>query len=592
MLFIKINKKVNHLKKIIAVFAILLLIISIFPRCAKIVAPNGGPKDTLAPVLVRSQPKLNATKFKENKIIFNFNEFIQLKEIQKKLAISPPMAKRPEFLQRGKNLEIRFKEPLKDSTTYTIYFADAIVDNNEGNAIKNFVFAFSTGETIDSLVVTGKIIDAFTLLPVENAFVLLYEKQNDSVPIKELPRYLTRTNRRGIFTINNIRKNSYKVFALVDNNSNYKFDQISEDIAFTKDTLKGESLIDPSKVDTSKNAKLTLDLRMFKENPRLQAFSGFSRAKRNKLSLAFTKKPEGKVVLNPLNFKADSSWYILEKNQQQDSSIYWITDNNVNKIDTLLFELSYLRSDSLEHLNPKTDTLKMIFVDQEAPKKRKKEKEEKSLKKSSLVVLSSIINAQNVKPNINGVFTFPIPLKKIEKDSITFMNLKDSSIIKGIELLKDTINPRIYRYHYNWQPDIQYSLQMLPGAFTALNGLKNDSININFKGANPDNYGILNVNLLNSTTNVIVQLCNEKKTEVIDYRISKNGEKVTFSFIDPGKYSIRLIEDKNANGVWDTGWYLKGIQPEKVYHYTEGKTKGVLNIRANWENDITFDFSK
>jgi len=594
LLFIIFIKKVNRLKKLLLAIPILLLIVSIFPRCAKVVAPTGGPKDTLAPVLVRSQPNFNATNFKGDKIIFYFDEYIQLKDIQKKLAISPPMTKRPELLQRGKNLEIRLKEPLKDSTTYTIYFADAIVDNNEGNPIKNFVFAFSTGEVIDSLAVTGRIFDAYTLLPVENAFVMLYNKQNDSVLIKELPRYLTRSNKKGIFTINNIQSSDYKVFALVDNNSNYKFDQISEDIAFSHDTLKSSFLSDPSKIDTSKASKRSIKLFMFKETPRVQAFTGSSRTKRNKIALAFTKKPIGDVKINPLNFNADSSWYINERNLQQDSLIYWITDNKISKIDTLKLELSYLKTDSLERLQPKKDTLKLIFVNQqEEPKKKKKIKDDKVItKKSYLGVSSNIKNSQIAKPTLTGEFSFPMPLKKLETDSIRFINLKDSSTLNGIKIFKDTVNPRKYRFSYNWQSDISYSIEIMPGAFTAIDGLENDTIIINFKGANPENFGILNVNLLNAKTDVIVELCNEKKTQVFDYKIVKVGEKATFTFIDPGKYSIRLIEDTNGNGKWDTGWYLKGIQPERVHHYTEGKTKGILNIRANWENDITFDFAK
>lgn len=594
MLFIISVKKENRLKKLYLVIPILLLIVSIFPRCAKMVAPTGGPKDTLAPVLVRSQPNLNATKFKGDRIIFYFDEYIQLKDVQKKLAISPPMTKRPELLQRGKNLEIRLKEPLKDSTTYTIYFADAIVDNNEGNPIKNFVFAFSTGEVIDSLAVTGRIFDAYTLLPVENAFIMLYNEQNDSVPIKELPRYLTRSNKKGVFTINNIQSNDYKVFALVDNNSNYKFDQISEDIAFSHDTIKSSFLSDPSKIDTSKTSKKSIKLFMFKENPRVQAFTGSTRAKRNKIALAFTKKPIGEVKISPLNFNADSTWFINERNQQQDSLIYWITNDRISKTDTLKVELSYFKTDSLERLQPKKDTLKLIFVDQqEEPKKKRKLKDDKVIiKKSYLSISSNIKNSQVAKPTLIGEFSFPMPLKSFETDSIRFINLKDSTTLKGIKFIQDTINPRKYKFSYNWQSDISYSIEIMPGAFTSITGLKNDSLIVSFKGANPENFGVLNVNLLNATTNVIVELCNEKRTQVFDYRIAKKGEKVTFTFIDPGKYSIRLIEDTNGNGQWDTGWYLKGIQPERVHHYTEGKTKGILNIRANWENDITFDFAK
>lgn len=588
----EIIKKSNSLKKIAISLSVILLAVTFFSRCAKIVAPNGGPRDTLAPVLVRSVPKMNSLNFRGNKITLTFDEYTVLKDIQKKLAISPPMIKKPEFVQRGRNIEVRLKEPLKENTTYTFYFSDAIVDNNEGNPLRNFVFAFSTGAIIDSLAVTGKIINAFTLLPEENAFVMLYDNQNDSVPIKNLPKYLSRSDRHGLFTFNNLQHKDYKVFALKDNNSNYKFDQISEDIAFLDTLLKKETLIGPSKIDTSRLAKKELFLKMFKENSRVQSLTGSSRSKRRKLAITFTKKPEGGVTLNPLNFKVDSSWFIRETNLAQDSLIYWITDNRISSQDTFNIRLSYLKSDSLQRLIPKLDTLKFIYVDKEVPVKRKSNKEKEDVKKNYLKVNVSVSANQITKPTKPFEISFPIPLLRLNDSLISLINLKDSSKVKGIRLEKDTLNPRLYRFKYSWVPDIPYRFEVQPGAFTSLDGLNNDTLKVTFKGANPENFGTLNITLHNVQKSGIIELLDDKRAQVIERKIAKTDEKVTFSFVDPGKYTLRFIDDLNGNGVWDTGWYLKGIQPEKVYNYDEGKTKGVLNIRANWENEITFDFAK
>jgi len=502
------------------------------------------------------------------------------------------MVKNPTILQKGKSIEIQLKEPLRENTTYTLYFADAIVDNNEGNPIKNFEFAFSTGSIIDSLAVSGKIINAFTLLPEDNAFVMLYDNQNDSIPIKELPRYLTRADKKGFFILKNLQLNDYKVFALRDNNSNYKFDQVSEDIAFLAEPIKKEALTVPSKIDTSALAKREVNLNMFKENPRIQALTGFSRAERRKLALPFTKKPEGEITLTPLNVKADSSWYLVETNQLQDSVIYWITDDRISAIDTLKIQVSYLKSDSLLRLQPQLDTLRFIYVEKEESRNRKKSKEKEEVKKVFLNGTFNIRNAQAVKPAKPFEVAFPLPLKNINDSLITLTNLKDSSKVGAFKLVKDSLAPRLYRFNNTWASDVSYKFEALPGAFTSLDGIENDTIKVSFKGANPENFGVLIITLLNARNTVIVELLSEKRTQVLERRIVQPGEKVTINFIDPGKYTIRFIEDTNGNGVWDTGWYLKGIQPEKVFYYEEGKTKGVLNIRANWENEITFDFAK
>ncbi len=581
------------MKKIFVFTFIIALIIITLSQCAKIVAPTGGPKDTIAPVMVRSNPAVNSTNFNGDRVTLSFDEFIVLKDYQKKLAISPPMSKNPEIVQRGKNIDIKFKDSLKRNTTYTIYFADAVVDNNEGNPIKNFMFAFSTGKTIDSLTLSGKLSDAFTLLPVENVFVMLYDQNIDSLPVKSLPRYLTRTDKRGLFTFHNLQSKDYKIFALVDNNTNYKFDQVSEDIAFSDTIIPKETLKTPSQVDTSKNAVRVVKLNLFKEESRIQAFTGYDRKNRLKLALSFTKKPEGEVKLNPLNFKADSSWYIVERNAKKDSIIYWITSNRISAMDTLKIQLAYLKTDSLQRPQPKLDTLKYIFTTSEEPKKRGREKETQETKKQVLRFACNIKNNEQVIPYRQMEFLFPEPLQLINSQKIKLINLKDSSEIGDIKMIIDTLNPRMYRIYNNWVVDVNYRLLILPEAFKSYSGLSNDSLQVKFTGANPEKYGQINLTLKQTLNKqIVVELLSEKKDRVLDKKIFRNGDKVTFDYITPGRYTFRFIEDSNGNGQWDTGWYLKGLQPEKVIYYFDTKTKGILNVRANWENDITFDLAK
>lgn len=580
------------MKKILLFAFIITLIISIFTQCAKIVSPSGGPKDTIPPVMVRSNPAMDATNFSGEKVTLTFNEFIILQEYQKKLAISPPMTKNPEIIQRGKNIDIKFKDSLRRNTTYTIYFADAIVDNNENNPIKNFMFAFSTGKSIDSLTLSGKLCDAFTLLPAENVFVMLYEQNIDSLPIKSLPRYLTRTDKNGNFIFQNLQSKDYKVFALVDNNSNYKYDQITEDIAFLDSIVSKDKLMNPSLIDTSRNVVRTLKLNLFKEDSRIQALTGYERKQRRRLSLSFSKTVEGEVNISPLNFKLASSWYKIEQSTNRDSLIYWITNESISSKDTIKVQLSYLKTDSLQRLQPRIDTLKYIFTDPEEPKKRGRDKEKKDPKKQFLHFGSNIKNDEQVIPYKPMELLFQEPIDSINYLQIKLIKLIDSTEIKGIKLVVDSLNPRIYRMYNSWVTDAKYRLYTFPNAFKSYSGLTNDTVKINFVGANPEKYGQIILTLLNSSKQVIAELLNEKKDRVIDTKITKNGDKIVFDYITPGKYTLRFIEDTNENGKWDTGWYLKGIQPEKVHYYFDSKTKGILNIRANWENEITFDITK
>lgn len=567
------------------------MLISAFPRCAKIVAPSGGLKDTLAPVLLRSVPANNSKNFKGEKLSLTFNEYIVLKDIQKKLVVSPPMIKRPEIIQKGKTIEVRLKEPLKEETTYTFYYGDAIVDNNEGNPLKSFEHVFSTGNKIDTLAAIGKVVNALTLLPEEGVLVMLYDKMTDSVPYKELPVHIAQTDKKGIFVLKNLGPKDYKIFALNDGNANYRFDAVAEDIAFTDSILKKETLKGFSRLDTSRLSRKGINLNMFKEESRIQALTGFSRDFRKKISLAFTKKPLGDFNIRPLNVETNKSWYLKETNSKEDSLTFWITDDKVSAIDTLRMVVSYMKTDSLERLQPKQDTLRMVYVDPEVPKSRRSDKKSPE-KKVYLKVKSSLRNEQIAKPIIPFELTFPVPLKKIDYSLITFTNLKDSSKITGLKFEEDSINHRTYRLLNNWASDVPYRFDALPGAFTSLDNLITDTLRLKFKGANPENFGSLIITLLNAKKSTIVELCDERGTKVITSKKALPGEKTTLTFIDPGKYIIRFVEDLNMNGKWDTGWYLRKIQPEKIFQFEELKTKGIIVIRANWENEISFDFDK
>jgi hypothetical protein len=580
------------LKRLAFIIPFAVLVSIFLPRCAVVVAPTGGDKDTIPPVLVKSDPAINATNFRKDKVLLTFDEFIRLDQITQKMVLSPPQEQLPEFKIKGKSLELKFVDPLLENTTYTVYLADAIIDNNEGNKLLNFEFAFSTGPVIDSLRYVGKVIDAFTLQPQEGIFVMLYNSFEDSIPMKERPLYVTKTNKEGQFFLSNIKHDNYKLFALRDGNSNYKFDQVAEEIGFKAGIIDTSMLLTPSQAKTKKDSLFVV--RLFAEENRVIALTDYSRKQRRKMRLGFSRKPEGEVVISPINVKVDSSlvWYQVGKNVKGDSLDFWIINTDLSKIDTLVIGATYFKTDSLMNLKLTTDTLRMFYMErtqQLAKRGRRDDDVEKGEVKPSLAIRPSIKSGSSIAPHEKLQFRFNMPLLNVNEELVSLMDLADSTLITS-PILKDTLNPTLYSMHHNWEPFGGYNLKAYPGAFVDLDGATNDTLSINFVGADPEKFGVIIVNLTGVSSNVITEIVTEKGAVIDKKEIGADG-KLRFTFIPPGKYLVRFIIDENNNGKWDTGWYLQGIQPERVIHYQEKSKEKLVNIRANWEYSLDYNIN-
>ncbi|MBN1989055.1 MAG: Ig-like domain-containing protein [Bacteroidales bacterium] len=586
------------MKRTVLVLLAASAVIMSLSQCAKVVSPTGGPKDTLAPVMLKSNPAIYSTNFKAEKIVLTFNEYVKLKDQQKEFLVSPPLKNNPETRIKGKSVEITLKDTLLENTTYSVYFGNSIVDNNEGNPLKRFVYPFSTGSKLDTMAFAGTVINALSLEPIEGIMVHLYANHSDSIPFKSRPSQIARTNKNGEFTFYNIAAKDYKIFALKDDNSNYLFDQESETIAFSDSIVKSSSLTPVTLNDTVKT-KMTfsITLNAFNEKSQKQVLADYKRESTHKFRLSFNKTVEGNIILKPLYIKHNNSWFIKEYvTAGKDTIDYWITDAAISKFDTISVQLSYLKTDSLGVLRGQTDTLKLRFTPKSKSANEGKKglfglgsDEEEVIKKETLKITTSV--KKNGDAIIEKPFDidFNIPLANINKDFITLKDISDSTNIENYTLLMDSLNPRLYHLNHNWETDKRYSIEMLPGAFIGLDGLENDTISFGFKGANPENYGIIFLTVTGTNKPVIAQLYDSSKKLVAEQKGVAN-EKITFTYLSPGKYRIKVIEDTNSNGLWDTGWYIKGIQPERVVFFTDPKTKGEINIRANWENEISVTF--
>ena len=549
---------------------ITLAIVAFLASCAKVVAPTGGPKDLTPPKLVRSTPAFKSFNFKGKEVVITFNKFIQpLKDANNQVIISPPPEKQPEMKLKGKSIVIRFGENLKPNSTYNIYFGDAILDLNEGNIKKNFYFTFSTGDKIDTMELRGRVVNAATGLPEKDVFVELYTGTADSLPIKERPYYLGKSNTSGDFTIKYLANKNYKLFALKDANSNLKYDLPTEAIAFDVNPVIPETPL-PDSIDSVKriNTGVYHQLALFIETDSVQRIEKKTLTERKKINFIFRFGVK-KLEIIPLNFKIDN-WNFNEWNKGRDTLYCWFTKP---------------LPDTLQ-MTVKADNMKLdtIQFDQKIVKpstSKTKSGKEPPKEKIDLRVISLQGSIQPYdKPLIFETLT-PVNEKKLTGLRLT--RGKDTTRVDAV--WADTISHRRFIIDQKWKEKMSYSLLIPQGRITDMFGAINDSVIIQFNTMEERDYGSLTLEATVKTTTGqwIIQLMNDKDG-LIREKIIKKSDKVTFDLLTPGKYLVKFIYDINNNGVWDTGNYLKHRQPEKVIRYPKA-----LEMRAFFEDKETVE---
>lgn len=595
-------------------FPLILMAVIAAYSCASIGAPDGGPYDEEPPRFVGSTPELHATGNQKSRIELEFDEFIKLEKAAEKVVISPPQMEQPEIKVRGKKVVIELIDSLKDSTTYTVDFSDAIVDNNEGNPMGNFSFSFSTGESIDTLEVSGTVLNAADLEPVKGMLVGLHKNLNDTA-FTTLPfDRVSRTDSRGQFIIRGIAPGEYRIFALMDGNQNYLFDSKSERIAF------GDSLVIPSwepavRQDTLWQDTLTIDtihtvhytrfmpddliLRVFKEENDRQYLTRSQRDKENHFILTFNAKADSLPGLKGLNFD-ETDAFIIETTSRNDSICYWIKDSLVYGMDTLEVQLDYLYTDSLNQLVPRTDTIYLANkltreqrerIQKEAEEEKEKERKKREKKglepeKEPTPFLKMNVDApSSFDINKNVVLAFDEPVVRFDTAAI-HMQVKVDTLWEDTPFLlrPDSVLPRTYEILAGWEPEKEYKLTIDSAAVTGLYGLHTNKSEHTMKVKKLDEYGTLLLNVKNALPGSIVELMDNSGKVLRQQPVTQEGT-ADFYFLAPNsKYYIRLFEDRNGNGKWDTGNYSKGLQPEAVYYFPK-----VWEMKANFEFEEDWD---
>ena len=557
---------------LIAVRASLLVL-----ACAKQVVLTGGAKDVTPPEPKASMPENGSTNFstkhKSKYVVVKFNEYIKLNDVSSKLIVSPPMEEKPVAIVNGKKLKIKIKtSQLKPNTTYCLNFNDAIADINENNALNSFVYAFSTGQEIDSLSFAGTVFDAFTRKPVNDAWVTLYSNLSDTAVSTTMPDYITKVDKNGNFCINFIAENDYKAFALRDNNSNFKFDLPEEGIAFidttfhplveiSYDTVKTKDTLNDSIVTKLQYQPDDVKLLLFTENKTPQYFKSTKRVKRNYFELVFNFTQYEKFNFTVPNDSAAFVWAA----ENPDTIRIWLKDTALIASDTLKIFAEYVDPafpDSIHH-----DTLKFRKQDKLFPD-----------------TLLTMKLSKDKRPDSDYIISFSQPVETFDTSRLSLFGAVDTLFEKmECSIEKDSLNPLNLRVIADIAEGRKYRVAVDSAFATCIYGYSNKADSIEIVPMRETDFGALTVKFQDDRPYLVELLQSDK----IKARNKVTDRQVTFVNLLPGKYDIRIIDDENGNGRWDTGDYTRHLQPEKIFYYPQ-----TYEIRSSWEHEVIIEGEK
>jgi len=537
--------------------------------------PSGGPKDTIPPVITEIYPAIGQINVPVHKtqLELEFNEYVVVKD-PKSLYLSPPLEKSPKHKIRGKKVIVYFENDLDSNKTYTLDVTNAIADNNEGNMFPGYTLVFSTGDRIDSMVVTGMVQDCNTLKPLKGATVMLYKDHADSALFLKRPDAAVKTDEWGFFSMRNIQDTVYRMYAIIDENGNNMYEPETEKVAFIDTLIRPIKVVNDSMPELMKfDMKDTLnclareteyELNIFKEKPSKQMIVNKERIGERTAYITFM-APYAQI---------DSLWIkgvphekiITQFNIVRDSLEIWINDPK-EQPDTLFLNVNYLKTDTLGLLNSFTEEIKLTKPRKTAAAKTSK----KDIKKEDTTAVFTIdAKPENIE-QYGFVLEFKYPLVESAFDSLTFrsINPRQQEAFGKYTVEQDSLNLRKYivRPEEKLQTGYEYFLRIPHRKFMDINGFYNDSTEVKVTLPSDDKLSSLTLDLKGVNNKYIVDLLNEKRDKVLRSFIIDKDTQLLFPYLKAGKYSIRITEDLNRNGIVDTGILLEHKQPEKVRFY-------------------------
>ena len=589
----------------------MLLAAFLLGSCARMGQPDGGWYDETPPRILGAAPADKGTNVKNRKISIFFDEFIQIENATEKVVVSPPQLETPEIVASGKRIRIELLDSLKPNTTYTIDFSDAITDNNEDNPLGNYTYSFSTGDAIDTLEVSGKVLQAKDLEPVKGILVGLYSDLSDTAFTTKPMLRVSRTDGSGRFVIKGVAPGTYRVYALQDADGNYLFNQKSEMLAFSQekivpsfkpDVRQDTTWIDSLRIKSIDRVGYThflpddIVLRAFNEVMTDRYFLKAERREPESFTLFYSYGGEMPQVRG-LNFQSDDA-FIIESTEKQDTITYWLKDTALVNQDTLRVELTYHMTDSLGKLVEQIDTLDILSrishekrqKDLEREREEWQKKQDRAKKRGEpydsimppKALAIGVKAPSELDPDKNIPFTFNTPLASVDTAAIHLYS-KHDTLWYNAPLEFNHVRGREYELRGEWRPDIEYSLEIDSAAFVDIYGKVSPPFKQGFKVKSFDDYGTLLLNIPTMTdTTIVVQLLDAG--DKIIKEVTTNQGVAEFYYVSPSTYYVRMYIDSNRNGEWDTGLYSANRQPETVYYFPKE-----IEIRAKWDFTETWN---
>ncbi len=560
-------------------------------------APSGGDKDTIPPVIVGLSPLPGATNVPvhDTRIYITFDEYVTVKN-PKNIFLSPPLDKTPRFKMRGKTIMVYFESDLMENTTYTLDLTGAIADNNEGNMYPGYTLSFSTGDSLDDKVVTGTVYDCNTLQPIKGATVMLYKDHADSAVFKQRPVAAMKTDDWGYFALRNVADTAYRLYAILDEMNNNIYDPDNDKIAFADSVLRPvmtvtDSLPELLKYDMKDTVRCLArksehDLYMFRERPSKQMIKEEVRISERSAYVTF----------NASDAMIDSLWIrgvpanriISQFNVRRDSLELWVNDRR-RQPDTLHLYIDYLKTDTTGALAPYTEHLRLAMENA----KSKSKSSRRDIKHADTTCAITVTAAPETVEQYGFQFEFKYPIINEGFDSVSLksINPRQQEEFMKFKVTRDSVNLRKYTLmpEAKLQAGYDYILKVPHRKFRDINGFYNDSTEVKVALPKDDKLSKINLSLSNVHHNYIVDLLNETRDQVLRSYVINSDTMLEFPYLAEGKYSIRLTEDINGNGIVDTGILLAHKQPEKVKFFRLRNGTYILEIPEGTELNQIID---
>jgi len=614
----RISRSVSGLLRTVAA---LLFASALLSRCASMMTPTGGPRDTLPPVIVRMTPdnfQTGRPLTGHGKIYIEFNEFVQLKDQQKEFFTSPQMKKKPTLTLRGRGVVIQLRDTLMPNTTYALNFGSALRDNNEGNPLNSMRYVFSTGPEIDSMILSGYTADAYKADSVSKSFIWFFPADSvedvaeyDSTIFKYKPAAIARAENNGIFIAQNLKPIPYRVYAVQDKNDNQMYEPGSDQVGFLDGTWNPAELPDFAiwydSLRRYVSAEPQLYLRMFTDRMfRRQILSQSERPLQHKAMLYFG---AARPRIERIRFDSipDDGFIVDPQTAGRDTLALWFTVPSASLPDTIRGEITYFKHDSLNTLQEVTEPLKLAWRKIETKEEeRERERLERERRKAEEAgeewvepkkpnpFAFKMPTSGEINPENHLTVDFDYPLARLDSAAVLLTLTRPDQTIEDVPVHfeRDTALLRRWRVRAPWTTEGQYTLTLPEGAIQDIAGFSNDSIVGKYTVADPEKYAVVKIRVKGrGDTRYIIQLLDGNNALKQERRDVVPGE-VQFNYVPAGEIKFRIIEDRNGNGKWDTGDVVLRRQPERAEMFADDRGEDTFATKANWEIEIDMDMNR